>query len=258
MTSFQWIVLCALGMALLFGWTGLTNSLAFIGAPKRRSRDVTERKRPLPALGQKIVDDLSKLGFRRLGEAETALPLYPAMTEWILVDGDETTTAELMVRPTGPMIQFSTVFGDKSVVESGQPVAENIEDPDFRARMVPGTLQDCYQAHRQAGSDWSNKHGEPRRISTMDEWLTEDANYRQRFAQRKLWRLACSGIAWQSLAVYVVLVVFVAAVFHPWLGFMPQGELERGFLVVVLVVIGLAVSTVGERIGASHRPQPVP
>ncbi len=257
MTSFAWIILCALGLALVFGWTGLTNSLAFIGAPTRRSKDVTALNLPMPDLAKQIIADLAKFGFSRLGEAQTALPLFPVMTEWVLVDAYQTTCAELIVRPTGPMIQFTTSFLDGSVVETGSPMAENIEDADFRARRVATDFGDCYKTHREQVADWEPKHGLPKPIATMEEWLAEDALYRQRFAARKLWQLARSGVAWQAFAVFVVLVVLVATVFYQWLSFIPQGEAERGVLVTVLVFLGAIAAMIGSRVGGPRAPQQV-
>lgn len=258
MTYFAWIIIAALGLALLLGWAGLTNSLAFIGAPTRRSKDISARNLPIPALAKSIIAQFTELGFRRLGEAQTSLPLFrPTPTEWIFIDADETTIAELMVMGLGPMMQFSSVFADGSVVETGHPFAEKIEDPDFRARPGPDGFEACYQVQHKQIADWEQKHGFPRRISTMDQWLAEDARYRQRFAQRKLWRQARIGVAWQAFAVFAVLVVLVATVFYQWLGFIPRGEDERGILVFLLVFAGVLAATIGSRVGGPRQLQQV-
>jgi len=177
----------------------------YAGAATRRSFDAsTLALQPPPDL-QPNLSTLMRLGFRRLGEAQLDVPGYRAVqltataqprivgertdhhTIFVFVDADGTVMAETGVVPGAPiLVSLNSVYPDGTVVETMYPRGESIHDADFHSGHNTHSLERAYDDQRRQMDGWRADHGEPRVISTMADYLRADADYRVRFAKRKL------------------------------------------------------------------------
>jgi hypothetical protein len=109
-------------MLVFTGATGGLGLLIYFGAPKRRPADASHLNLPPPSNSQLTIDRLAALGFQRLGETYTHMPLAmsPGPT-WIFIDKPMSTQAEIL--EINPGTFFTTVFADGAVVETGYPPA---------------------------------------------------------------------------------------------------------------------------------------
>jgi len=118
---------------------------------------------------------------RNLGDQTTRHTIF------VFVDGDATVVAETGVVPRAPLLaSLNSVYPDRSVVETMYPRGETIEDKDFHSGHSKHSLERAYDDQRGVMDRWRREHGAPRAISTMADYLRADADYRDRFAKRKL------------------------------------------------------------------------
>lgn len=177
----------------------------YAGSSSRRPFDASSAGLVPPAKVVPIIASLMRLGFRRLGEAQLDLPGFRAVeltataqpritgenvtrhTVFVMVDADGTVVAETGQLPHVPMlVSFNTAFADSTVVETMYPRGESIHDADFHSGHNTQSLDRAYDDQRVEMNRWRLRHGTPRVISTMADYLRADAGYRERFAQRKL------------------------------------------------------------------------
>lgn len=169
--------------------------LVYRDAPSRRPFDASSLGlRPPPHI-EPLMGGLVRLGFRRLGEAQIVLPGSSAgvpfgrsrAAVFVLVDGDGTVVAEMTDLPgIKPVVSLSSAFADGTVVETMYPIGESIDDGDFHSGHNRQSLDAAYDDQRVQMNRWRMRHGSPRVFSTMSDYLTADAEYRDRFAKRKL------------------------------------------------------------------------
>jgi len=175
------------------------------GAPTRRQIDASDAGLQPPPELMPYLSTLMRLGFRRLGEAQLDIPGVRALTLaatgqprivgeqttrhtiFVFVDRDGSVVAETGVVPGAPlMTSFNTIYSDGSVVETMYPRGETIDDPDFHSGHSKHSLDRAYDDQHSVMDRWRREHGAPRMISTMADYLRADADYRDRFAKRKL------------------------------------------------------------------------
>jgi hypothetical protein len=190
------------------GATGSLGLLIYLGVPKRRPTDASNLNLSPPSNTQATVGKLIELGFRRLGETYTQMPLAmsPGPT-WIFVDQNMTTQAEIVEITPGTF--FTTVFEDGAVVETGFPQGEDITRVDFISQTVTTSVEDAYKLHSQNVVDFKLFHGAPQPIQTMSDYLVWDKIYRTRHAQRKMRRVFYSDLT-QVLALAYGIIVSLA------------------------------------------------
>jgi hypothetical protein len=179
-----------------------------------RVYDGSSTRRPFDASGAGLqpppelvpcLSALMRLGFHRLGEAQLDIPGVRAVTLtatgepriagepttrhtiFVFVDNDGTVVAETGVVPHAPLLtSFNSVYPDGSVVETMYPRGETIDHADFHSGHSKHSLDRAYHDQRGVMDRWRWEHGAPRVISTMSDYLRADADYRDRFAKRKL------------------------------------------------------------------------
>jgi hypothetical protein len=163
------------------------------GTKKRRPENISHLQLPPPAELQTRIDILSKLGFSRLGETRIEIPSVKSSNSWVFVSSDKTIQTDL--GETVPdMVIFNTTYNDKAVVETGFPFGENIETPYFRSHTIISSIENAYLHQVQQVEGFIKKHGIPRRIETMNDYLYWDVIYRERYSGLKMRRNTLLGI----------------------------------------------------------------
>jgi hypothetical protein len=192
----------------------------YAGAPKRRQFDASALGLQPPAELWPLLSELLRLGFKRLGEAQLDIAGIRAVevsatvspydanrardrhTVFAFIDESATVMAETGLVRGGPMvISFNAVFADGTVVETMYPRGESIHDPDFHSGHNKQSMEAALFDQRAEMDRWRMHHGSPRVINNMSDYLRADAEYRERFAKRKLWR---------PLVRYQIVPTFVA------------------------------------------------
>ncbi len=175
------------------------------GSSTRRPFDASDAGLQPPPELMPYLSTLMRLGFHRLGEAQLDIPGVRAVTLtatgeprivgdqttrhtiFVFVDGDGTVVAETGVVPRAPLLaSLNSIYPDGSVVETMYPRGETIDDKDFHSGHSKHSLERAYDDQRGVMDRWRREHGAPRVISTMADYLRADADYRDRFAKRKL------------------------------------------------------------------------
>jgi hypothetical protein len=197
-------VLLAVGLVLQLRQAWLTR-LMNQRAQHRRPRDVSAEMRPADGDAFRLMAELDRLGFHRLGETEMVIPeLGLTAMSWVRVDAEGTTTAEVVDMPPEGLLAFVSVFGDGAQIETGYPVGEQIRDPDYRTRQVSSSSAEAYALHRQEIDDFGQAHGRPLAVADMAGFIRHEVAGRQRFSQRKL------GRAWRRIQLGSVLRLVIA------------------------------------------------
>lgn len=207
----------ALGLLLTayLGWHGWRTVRVCRGVPKRRPVDITHRRIPPSAQTKPIIEALTELKFKRLGETLTKL-IKSSGTTWILINPQATVVAEVVEGYPNAMLQFSTTYVDEAVVETRYPTGEHIETASFRSHTISTSVRDAYEHQMEQVAEFSNRHGVPRQIGQMSTYLDCDAAYRLRHAGRKmrrhLWQgivhLAALGLSLAALVTFLLLLWF--------------------------------------------------
>jgi hypothetical protein len=195
-------------MLVFTGATGGLGLLIYLGAPKRRPTDASHLNLAPTMNTQATIDRLVTLGFQRLGETYTRMPL--AMSPgpaWIYIDASMTTHAEIV--EITPSIFFTTVYEDGSVIETGFPQGEYITTPNFISQTVTTSVEDAYHLHTQSIKGFQIAHGTPKLIKGMDDYLYWDGVYRERHAQRKMRRVFYLDLAQALALLYGIVVSFI-------------------------------------------------
>jgi hypothetical protein len=240
-------------MLVFTGATGGLGLLIYKGAPKRRPTDASHLNLAAPMNTQATIDRLVTLGFQRLGETYTRMPLAmsPGPT-WIFVDASMTTQVEIVEINLG--IFFTTVFADGSVVETGFPQGENISTPNFISQTITTSVEDAYHLHTQSIVDFQIAHGTPQLIKGMDDYLYWDGVYRERHAQRKMRRVLYIDLAQVLALIYGIVVSIVVWLLWQRHAPVPQWvtDWDRGLFILLapaflISVVSWLFSVLGSR-----------
>jgi hypothetical protein len=199
----------------------------YSGASTRRPFDASAAGLQPPPELVDTVSRLIRLGFQRLGEAQLDLPGMAAATVtatndpraagvsnrhtvFVFVDQERTVVAETGVVPHAPiLVSFNSLFADGSVVETMYPRGESIHDADFHSGHSSQSLDRAYDDQRVEISRWRMRHGSPRQVQTMADFLRADAEYRERYARRKLRRPFIRNQLLPAVLIVVGVVAFV-------------------------------------------------
>jgi hypothetical protein len=208
---------------ILIGWlwcvwipgrAGIVSLLISSGAKKRRPVYISDPPQPVPAEYQAAVDELTNLGFSRLGETLVKIPSIRPTISRIFISADKLVFAELTEIKIKNSI-FTTVYSDDAVVETGFPFGENIETAFFRSHTITTDLEKAYRHQVQQLDSFGKIHGAPRKIETMQDYLACDAMYRTQHASRKFRRITRLSIL-QILALVYGAAVLLAAIGLWW------------------------------------------
>lgn len=175
------------------GWLGFKGVLNYAGISKRRAEDISHKKISPSSTLEPVVDVLITLGFTRLGETLTYLPLEPfGGITWLFLDEKGTTCAHIVEYgdvDAEPMLAFRTTFSDTAAIATEHPTGERIDTPDLRSHTIPSGVKDAYHHHLRQVADFGTHHGAPIQIRSMADCLQQDAIYCEHHAQRELRRL---------------------------------------------------------------------
>jgi hypothetical protein len=200
------VIVIAAGVTLLALAVPLVRMIQiYAGVDKRRPFDVSSAGLTPPPELVPTISALMRLGFKRVGEAGLVLPGTKAValsatgsprlegessahhTIFVMVDGGATVVAETGQVPGVPiLVSLNSAFGDGSVVETMYPRGESIDDPDFHSGHNSVSLEAAYMDQLTEIRRWTMRHGSPRLVGNMGDYLRTDAEYRDRFAKRKL------------------------------------------------------------------------
>jgi hypothetical protein len=207
------------------------------GSNTRRPFDVSSAGLQPPAELMPMLSGLMRLGFKRVGEAGIVLPGTQSVqlsatgspridgqarahhTIFVMVDADGTVVAETGQVPGVPIIvSLNSIFADGTVVETMYPRGESIHDPDFHSGHNSHSLDQAYDDQRVEMNRWRMRHGSPRVISTMADYLRADAEYRDRFAKRKLRGPLLRRQVIPTVLVAVAIVAIALSMLFRWPG----------------------------------------
>jgi hypothetical protein len=190
-SSLFWQLAPLLMMAALFGFATWHFIQIYQGSNTRLSQDVSYRNLAIPAEALGAAQQLMALGFTRLGETETRLPATSGSAIlWHFRSADKTMTVELVGQPgIGAQLVFYSVFADGSVVETGYPLGETINDQRFHSHRITTSVEDAYQHQLDQVMAWQPAHGSPQRTEDMGDLLRWEGIYRANFGKHKLMSL---------------------------------------------------------------------
>lgn len=195
------------------GREGVETLRIALGARSRRSEDVSDPPVPVPPELKFTVESLLKLGFRRLGEVQVALPGNRTSFSRLLVSKDQKIFADLS---ESRIILYASVFKDDAVAETGWPVGENFSTGDFESRTVTTDLEQAYRRQKERTAELAKAHGPARRIKTVADYQAWEALYRRRYVGRKMRRHSLLALLELLLLGYGISVLLGALVY--WLG----------------------------------------
>jgi hypothetical protein len=182
----------------------------YTGTRVRRQEDFTDQA-PLPEPEEaERIDMLNALGYRRLGETVTRMPIGEEVAR-ILVAADGRAYAMVLAGfdSVPGLTGFFSAWPDGTWVGTLHPRGDALEIAGLRLRVETGTLADAEASHRAAATHLVAEHGEPRRVRELADMLALDADYRTRFGGRELRSIVARSLA-PAAFVLVVLVVALA------------------------------------------------
>jgi hypothetical protein len=195
-------------MLVFSGVIGGLGILIYLGAPKRRPVNASHLNLPYPSNAQVTINRLSTLGFHRLGETYTQMPLAmsPGPT-WIFINESMTTQAEIV--EIDPGVFFTTFFANDSVVETGFPLGEDITTQNFLSQTVTSNVDDAIHQHLLNVDEFQTTHGNPQLIHNMDDYLHWDEIYRIHHAKRKMQRVFLIDLTRVLALLYGIVISIV-------------------------------------------------
>lgn len=207
------LLILAFAIIVLGDGIGVLDRLfRYLNAPSAHVQDRSSLNVPPPRPTTELVDELGRLGFTRLGEAGIAGSSQRGPVQvWYYVDRDHSTVAGVFA--IGGLLGHALVyswFGDEAVVVTGHRRGEEIDEPNFRFRVIDGTLTDTYRQHLASLPEFSTRFGRPRHLDDMAEVLRLDSHYNQKFARRRLRRALIQSMLRPLVVTYAVAVLFAA------------------------------------------------
>jgi hypothetical protein len=179
-------------VAVIGGGFMLVNALrSSFNIARPAVKDVSLEGRQL--IGERVQswrDQLATMSFDRAGEYED--PSHRNQTGWCFLDEKRQIYVEIAQAMGYPMLQFTSVFGRRSVVEtilSTIPIPDRneVDSETYRLQIIRGIdLEAAYQAHIDAMQDFAIRFGEPVSMPPFAEaitWLPE--TYTDRYRQAK-------------------------------------------------------------------------
>lgn len=194
------------------GWTGFRRLREFHHYRTSRLVDVSHLSPVPPADIQLVIDQLTRLGFKRLGEDRSARPDYrEQITAWLLLDPDRATIAEVGATPEPREVicGLMTIFADEAVLMTGNGLGGDHRADALVVQGVALDPEDAWHRHRSELAAMAARHGGARLMRDMGDALDQSPLIRARLLderhRRERWMLAGwlvgAAIAWGALAV---------------------------------------------------------
>lgn len=204
--------------------------------PYRRNVDISDLNTPPPDALRPTISELEGLGFQRLGEAQVEhIEKGPIRQVRVLVNAERTVFTEVIPSPMYPTCGFTTAFGDGAMTEVFYPEGESVDDADYVHHRNSVSIADAYRQQLEQVAAFSEAHGTPRSIRTMQDCLDVAALFRERYSRRLVGTVLRTR-ALIPLTTNLVVVILLAGLLKTWHRF---GSLEPLFFGVMLVVAAI-------------------
>ena len=149
-------------------------------------RDISHAN-PLPPAGaQAMIVELNELGFHRLGETLTVIPDSDSGLTWWLANQEGSISVEVVDIYDTPTCQFTTIFLNNAVLETTCPTGRNITKKNYYAQTTDDSIKTAYAQHLRVEKSLRTRHGIPRRMPTLIDYINWDPIYRELYVQHKL------------------------------------------------------------------------
>jgi hypothetical protein len=220
----RWFLLIVLAFKALDLLGGVSKLLNLAAGNRhlagRRPDDISHLQIPPPDKVRAIIQTLKGLGFERLGEFRiSATPHSEPLKGWVLVDPERTTHVETGMAGLVALAVFVSTFYDNAMLETGYPGgSQPLDDPDYRVRIVPESVEAAYRTHRAGLADFQIRHSRPREMRDMGEFVAYSVLYNTRYARRKIvpaLRRTAIRVASHVYGIAVVLVALFGKQFVP-------------------------------------------
>jgi hypothetical protein len=180
--------------------------------PESRPSDISQQELPPPEEASDAVRKLEAHGFERLGEFSVKPSgLSRSLEGWVFVDASRTTHVEVCVLNRITIAVFISTFHDDAILETGYPSgAQSRDDADYRVRIVSKSVDAAYDAHLQQLADFQFEHGEPRKMSTMEDFIAYSTLYNTRYARRQIARTLWRHGLQVGSSIYALVIILGA------------------------------------------------
>jgi hypothetical protein len=206
----QWGPLLLLPLFIGFGLWRLYQAYSMLF--RRTAEDISDRNVPPPPATLLLVNQLSALGFHRLGEIEFRWldPRIKPDKEWVFANEDGEVVAEVStIASVNPAVFLTTQFSDGAQIETGFPYGMNLNEVDYQAHALSTSLEKGYQYHLAQVQQQRKIHGAPEKIDHMDGAFRVDERRRIKFNRYKL-----KTLFWRSYAPIMSIGVAVPVGFY--------------------------------------------
>lgn len=168
----------------------------YAGTRSRRQEDFTGRAPdPEPEEAERM-SALEALGYRRLGETVTRMPVGEQLARILVADDGAAYVILIEAYTAAPgLTGFFSAWPDGTWLGTIQPRGDPLEIAGLRLRIETGTLAEAAMSHRAAVTQLAGRLGEPRRVRTLSDMLALDADYRTRFGGRELRPMVARSLA---------------------------------------------------------------
>lgn len=194
---------------LLTGAFALLRRFAVMQDPSLiTARDVSAESRRPPDMLTGTLRELERIGFWRMGELEIVSPIDGVDTRWMLFHQDRAVLAEVSAADVMPIVTYTTVFDDRSLVETVCPFGSSIHQDDYWRQLYRDEPVVTFNLH------WNNvlKFRARRRagallLRRMDTLVRWRKIYLEVYYGRRLLYGTIVGLC-GLIALVIVLVVF--------------------------------------------------
>jgi len=194
---------------LLSGASALLRRFAVMQDPTLvQVRNVSEEYRRPPDMLTGTLRELERIGFWRAGELEIASPLDGPDTRWVLVHQERAIIAEVTAADVMPVVTYSTIFEDRSLVETVSPVGSSIHQADYWRQLYRDEPVVAFNQH------WNNtlkfrarRVVTPVHLRSIDSVIRWRQIYQEQFYGRRLLYPVITNLA-ALICLLVVLIVF--------------------------------------------------
>lgn len=202
------------GVAVIGGGGMLVNALrSSFNIARPPVMDVSQESRQLQLTqGIDWRDELLAMGFQRAGEYQD--PSYQPGTGWCFFDEKRQIYVEIVEVKGFSMLQFTSVFGGKSVIEtilSTMPIPDRneVDKKTYRLQIIQGdNLGAAYQAHLAAMQDFTIRFSAPVSMPPFVEAITWLPNtYTDRYRRAKFKPHVIQGLGFVAFfSAFAVLI----------------------------------------------------
>ena len=181
----------------------------YLGIRWRRLEDASSFAPPPPPAVSTAIDQLTAVGFRRIGERSAVLPGNRRRFEWNLVDQPTTTYVALVPAPSlpgGVLMACYSAFADDAFLSTYFPAGATVEQPGLESLAAGRTPGEAVDAHYERLALFSVTHGLPLPNRTMADLLVRDDTYRRLHGGATL-----RSRVYRVVALAAILVIATAA-----------------------------------------------